>query len=71
MKHQKSNNRRSIETVKNEIKTLRRIIEARERWLNNPENRKRSTYVAVYKDTLALSEKLEELHEELKQMVNY
>lgn len=71
MKNQVKTQQHSIDVVKMEISALKRLIEVRERWLNKPENRLRSTYIAVYKDTLDMVDKLEELNEELQQLVNY
>lgn len=71
MKHQVKPQQRSIDVVKMEIAALKRLIEVRERWLNKPENRLRSTYHAVYRDTLDMAGKLDELNDELGQLVKY
>lgn len=70
MKFQVKTQQRSIDVVKMEISALERLIEIREQWLSKKENKLRNTYVAVYKDTLNMIDKLEELKEELQQLVN-
>lgn len=62
---------RNIVTVKNEISRIRALIEKREKWLNDPTNRRRNTWLAVHKDTVQLLEQLQELEEELDHLTNY
>lgn len=71
MKYQVKTQQRSIDVVKMEISALKRLIEVREQWLSKTENKQRNTYVTVYKDTMDMIDKLEELKEELQQLVNH
>jgi len=58
---------RNIDIVKNEIDRLRTLICKRTEWLNKPENKMRSTYNVILKDTRELIEHLDELEHELQQ----
>jgi hypothetical protein len=65
MKTQTIKKTRDIIAIKNDISRIRSLIENREKWLNDPVNRMRSTYMAVHKDTMQLLEQLQELEDEL------
>ena len=62
---------RNIIAIKNDIARLEAIIEKRFMWLEDATNRKRSTWIAVYKDTRELAEQLQELRDELNQAINH
>jgi hypothetical protein len=47
-----------------EIKSLDKLVRARQEWLGKPENRMRRTYRAVAEDTRKLERRLQELKEE-------
>lgn len=58
--------KRDIISVKNDIARISALIDKREKWLNDPTNRRRGTWMAVHKDTLQLIEQLQELEYELQ-----
>lgn len=58
--------KRDIISVKNDIARISALIDKREKWLNDPVNRLRGTWMAVHKDTLQLIEQLQELEYELQ-----
>jgi len=62
---------RSIDIVKMEINKIHAIIQKRNEWLAQPENKMRSTYRVVLKDTQELVEYLKELEKELQQLINH
>ncbi len=57
--------------IQNEISRLRALIEKREKWLNDPANRMRSTWLAVQRDTMQMIDELEELENQLIQLSNH
>lgn len=59
---------RNKKIVKTEIRTLSDLIDKREKWLNDPNNKNRSTYSAVKLDTLEMEEKKHALIEEFNNM---
>jgi len=65
MKTYEKQNLRDVMSIKNDITRIKALIEKREKWLNDPVNRMRSTYMAVHKDTMQLLEQLQELEDEL------
>ncbi len=62
---------RDIIAVKNDISRINALIEKREKWLNDPVNRRRGTWQAVYNDTKQLVEQLQELEDELIYLSNH
>jgi hypothetical protein len=59
---------RNKKIVNAEIKTLSDLIDKREKWLRDPNNKNRSTYSAVKLDTLEMQEKKHALIEELNNL---
>jgi predicted ATPase len=48
------------------IKSLKKLIAKRDIWLDKPENKRRSTFIAVLNDTKDMREKLKDLQERLE-----
>ncbi len=57
---------RPAEVVELEAKALGTLVERRHEWLNEPNNRLRSTYSSVKRDTAEMERRLAELAEELE-----
>ncbi len=66
MKKEQLTIKRDIITVKNDIARISALIDKREQWLNDPANRRRGTWKAVYNDTKQLVIQLQELEDELQ-----
>jgi hypothetical protein len=49
------------------IESMEKLISKREVWLNKPENKKRTTFLAVLRDTRDMREKIEDLRDKLKE----
>lgn len=54
--------------IENELASLNLLILKRNIWLNKQENSLKSTYKAVYNDTLQMVEKLKDLKSELSEV---
>ncbi len=63
-------NKGNMIALQNEITRLRALIEKREKWLNDPVNRMRNTWIVVHRDTMRMIEELDELENQLIQMSN-
>ncbi|MEY1640518.1 hypothetical protein AB6811_13370 [Tenuifilum sp. 4138str] len=61
--------KRNPAVVEMEIQALKRLIERRNGWLMNPENRMRSTYEAVRQDTQSIELQVIELEKELNELL--
>ena len=59
---------RTIEIVEGELKSKRALEEARNEWLNKPDNRDRPTYGIVASDTAKIRLEIAELEDELKSL---
>jgi len=66
MKTEQLTTNRDIISVKNDIARISALIDKRWKWLNDPVNRRRTTWKTVYNDTQQLVEQLQELEDELK-----
>lgn len=62
---------RDIISVKNDISRITALIEKREKWLNDPVNRMRNTWLSVHRDTMQMVERLKDLEDELIKMSNH
>jgi hypothetical protein len=56
---------RKPNVIKGEISAMENLITRRHMWLNKPENKLRTTYKAVLKDTEEMEDKLTALRAEL------
>ncbi len=54
--------------LKQEIQSLELLIDRRTQWLSKSENKRKSTYGAVMRDTKDMEEKLEDLKLDLKEL---
>jgi len=52
--------------IKGEISSLEVLISRRHAWLNKPDNKLRTTYTAILKDTTEMEDNLVALREELE-----
>jgi len=60
-----SQNQRTAEIVEGEVLSLETLTKRRNSWLNDPINKKLSTYEAVRRDTIEMGFRLKELKDEL------
>lgn len=61
---------RSAEIVKGELDALQHLIDMRNRWLADPQNRRRRTYETVKRDTEEMIWRFRELVFELEALTN-
>lgn len=61
---------RTIAMVQSEANALAQLIERRNEWLNNPENKNSNRFDEVKRDTIDMTYRLQELNSEINELEN-